>query len=69
MDFLDEFAAFAGDFIAAHDKLLLLGDFNNHVCCLSKILSMEFLNLIVSFDFVHWVSGPTHLHGHTLDLI
>lgn len=28
-DFLTEFAAFVGDLITAHDKTLLLGDFNN----------------------------------------
>ncbi len=50
-------------------KILLLGDFNIHVCCASKTLSIEFLNLIESFDIVQWVSGPTHSQGHTLDLI
>ncbi len=68
MEFLNEFAAFVGDLVTAHDKILLLGDFNIHICCASKTLSMEVLNLIESFDFVQWVSGP-HSQGHSLDLI
>lgn len=39
------------------------------MCCDSKPLSKDFLSLLDSFDFVQWVSGPTHVQGHTLDLI
>ncbi len=68
-DFLSELAALMGDLVTRHEKVLLLGDFNIHVCCSSKPYSAEFLNLIESFDFTQWVSSPTHNHGHTLDLI
>ncbi len=43
MEFLNEFTAFVGDLVTAYDKILLLGDFNIHVCCASETLSMEFL--------------------------
>jgi len=68
-EFINEFAAFLGDIVIAHDKILLIGDFNIHVCCTTLTLSREFLNLIESFDLVQWVTGPTHQQGHTLDLI
>lgn len=68
-EFINEFAAFVGDLVIANDKILLIGDFNIHVCCTSLTLSREFLNLIESFDLVQWVSDPTHQQGHTLDLI
>lgn len=68
-DFLNEFAEFVGDLVTRHDRILILGDFNIHVCCDSKPLSKEFLNLIASFDLEQWVSGHTHIQGHTLDLI
>ena len=29
----------------------------------------DFLSLIDSFNLIHCVSGPTHEHGHTLDLV
>ena len=39
------------------------------MCCPDKPLVKDFLSLIDSFNFVQWVSGPTHEHGHTLDLV
>ncbi len=51
------------------DNSLILGDFNIHVCCPSKPLSSEFLQLIESFNFTQFVSGSTHRAGHTLDLV
>lgn len=68
-DFLTEFAEFLGDIVTSYDRILILGDFNIHVCCDSKLLSKEFRSLIDSFDFDQWVSGPTHIQGHTLDLL
>lgn len=68
-NFINEFAEFLAEIVTSHDRILILGDFNIHVCCDSKPLSQDFLSLIDSFDFVQWVSGPTHVQGHTLDLI
>ncbi len=68
-DFINEFTAFMGDCITKYNNILLLGDFNIHVCCQSKPLEIEFLSLIDSFNMVQWVKDPTHTHGHTLDLV
>jgi len=68
-DFISEFTAFMGECVTNYCNILLLGDFNIHVCCQSKPLTMEFLNLIDSFNMVQWVKDPTHSHGHTLDLV
>jgi len=46
-----------------------MGDFNIHVCCLENPLAKEFLSLIDSFDLVQFVNAPTHIQGHTLDLV
>ncbi len=51
------------------DNFLILGDFNIHVCCPSKPLASEILQLIESFNFTQFVSGSTHRAGHTLDLV
>lgn len=67
--FINEFTAFVGDCVTKYNYILLLGDFYIHVCCQYKPLTMEFFNLIDSFNMVQWVKDPTHVHGHTLDLI
>jgi hypothetical protein len=51
------------------DTFLIVGDFNIHVCCPADPLVKDFLNLIDSFNLVQSVNGPTHEHGHTLDLV
>ncbi len=51
---------------------LLLGDQSGSFTSVKSgntSLSKDFLRLLDSFDFVQWVSGPTHAQGHTLDLI
>lgn len=68
-DFLIEFSNLLGELIPRFDYILVLGDFNIHLCCPTKPLVTEFKNLIDSFDFVQWVQEPTHTHGHRLDLV
>ncbi len=68
-DFIQEFSEFLSVIVPSFDNILIFGDFNIHVCCPSKPLVREFLNLLESFDFLQCVSGPTHERGHTLDLI
>lgn len=52
-----------------YGSVLIVGDFNIHICCLNTPLTNDFLNLIDSFNFVQSVKGPTPEHGHTLDLV
>lgn len=60
---------FINEFAIQFDRLLIVGDFNIHVCCDTNPLAKEFLSLIDNFDFIQVVTGPTHLLGHILDLI
>lgn len=39
------------------------------MCCPTNSLAKEFFNLIDSFNLTQHVTGPTHNHGHTLDLV
>uniref|UniRef100_A0A3B3HMF5 Reverse transcriptase domain-containing protein n=1 Tax=Oryzias latipes TaxID=8090 RepID=A0A3B3HMF5_ORYLA len=52
-----------------YDRVLIVGDFNIHVCCPEKPLVKDFLEIIDSFNLVQWVSGTTHEQGHVLDLV
>ena len=69
-DFLTEFSVFLSEILPNYDRILIVGDFNIHVCCPDKnLLARDFLNTIDSFDLVQAVGGPTHERGHTLDLV
>uniref|UniRef100_A0A8C5AN71 Reverse transcriptase domain-containing protein n=1 Tax=Gadus morhua TaxID=8049 RepID=A0A8C5AN71_GADMO len=69
-DFLMDFSVFLSDIMPNYDRVLIVGDFNIHVCCPeNNSLARDFLNIIDSFDIVQAVLGPTHERGHTLDLV
>ncbi len=68
-NFLDEFYEFLSVVIPSADRILIVGDFNIHVCCSGKPMAKEFLNLVDSFNLCQYVSKPTHVHGHILDLV
>lgn len=68
-DFINEFAHFLGGIVTQFDRLLIVGNFNIHVCCDTNHLEKDFTSLIDSFDLVQMVKGPTHSLGHTLDLV
>uniref|UniRef100_A0A3B3C1K9 Reverse transcriptase domain-containing protein n=1 Tax=Oryzias melastigma TaxID=30732 RepID=A0A3B3C1K9_ORYME len=66
--FLTDFSELLYTFMPKYEHVLILGDFNIHVCCPDKPLVKDFFNVLDSFNLVQWVSDPTHAHGHTLDL-
>ncbi len=68
-DFIDEFFDFLAEIMLKYDSVLIVGDFNVHVCCPDKPMAKGFLNLIDSFNLVQSVSGPTQERGHTLVLV
>ncbi len=68
-DFLKEFSDFLSDLVSSADNLLIVGDFNIHLCCPSRPLSRDFVQLLDSFNLTQYVSGPTHKLGHTLDYV
>ncbi|KAK7918616.1 hypothetical protein WMY93_009900 [Mugilogobius chulae] len=67
--FIRDFSDFLAAVITNTDHLLIIGDFNVHVCCDAKPLAKEFLSVIDSFNLRQWIRGPTHEKGHTLDLV
>ena len=68
-DFVEEFTEFLTDTILRYENFIILGDFNLHwennsntaVCALQDILR--------TLDCKQFVNSPTHVKGHTLDLI
>lgn len=67
--FIQEFSEFLTTVVPSFERILILGDFNLHICCPNQPMVKDFLHLIESFNFTQFVSSPTHKLGHTLDLI
>ena len=68
-DFIKEFSDFIAAIRTNYDKIQIVGDFNVHVCCPSKAMAKEFLDLIDGFNLIQHVTGSTQIHGHLLDLV
>ena len=69
-NFMDDFSLFLENFSRKSGKLLVCGDFNYWVDSPSmKPYSAEFLEQIDLNNFVNHISRPTHVSGHTLDLV
>lgn len=58
-DFINDFADFLADIMPKYDWVLIVGDFNIHVCCPDSPMAKAFLDLIDYFNLVQSVAGPT----------
>ena len=68
--FLEEFSSFLDSLLDVGGKIIICGDFNYWVDDpLSKPFSSEFLELLDINNFHNYISSPTHMLGHTLDLV
>jgi hypothetical protein len=67
--FLDEFANLLDAVVLSAASFLIAGDFNYHVDCLSDPSARNFVHLFESYGLQQYVTSPTHMHGHTLDLV
>ncbi|MBN3299698.1 GTD2B protein, partial [Amia calva] len=66
---MTKFSDLLSDLAIHYDKLIILGDFNIHIDIKDDPLTVSFLSLLESVGFTQHVSGPTHRHNHTLDLV
>lgn len=58
-DFNQDFSNLLADTVPSYNQILIVGDFNIHVCWPSDPLTRDFLSLIDSFSLARFVSGPT----------
>ena len=66
--FFDELNDYLESVILCQYSILITGDFNIHVNDLSNVDALRFQDLRESFGLEQHVHGPTHTHGHILDL-
>ena len=67
--FLDEFPAYLESVVMSPEPLLITGDFNIHVDVPYDSDAARFLELLTLMGLEQHVDKPTHISGHTLDLI
>ena len=66
--FFEQFQSLLEDIHLNFENLVIIGDFNFHIKSTSSNLK-AFNSLIDSFDLTQKVNFPTHIYGHTLDLL
>ena len=70
LEFCSEFMdSIECNIMTTHNKPLLLGDFNIHIDHTDHHKTGTFLDMLDSLNLRNWVVFPTHLSGHTLDLV
>ena len=67
--FLREFSSYMEPIILTKEPLIIVGDFNIHVDIPTDTDAVKFLDLLDSLALFQHVTVPTHIHGHTLDLV
>ena len=70
LDFMREFASLLEVVLSLEGELLILGDFNYWIDDPTlKPYTPEFLEILDLNNINNHVPDPTHIHGHTLDLV
>jgi len=67
--FLAEFADYLESILLCTEKLIIMGDFYIHVDVTNDPDAVRFLELLNSMNLIQHVNIPTHISGHTLDLV
>ena len=66
-EFLSEFSEFLKGLDVKKNKVIIVGDVNNHVDVENDSLGTAFLSQLESFSFCQCVQESTHTFNHTLD--
>ena len=67
-EFIEEFEELLETYTILHDDFLIAGDVNIHVET-DENPSRKFKNLLDTYDLKQHVTDPTHIKGHTIDII
>ena len=67
--FINEFENYIDTFVTSSNKIIVGGDFNIHVDNLNDNCSKRFIDLLSSYDLINSINFPTHVKGHSLDLV
>ena len=68
-DFIDEFGMFLSDDSIPAENVLVVGDFNFHMDKPNDPDTWRFVQLYNPLGFDQFVTEPTHVKGHILDIV
>ena len=66
--FMEEIVKLFEQLIALKDNIILAGDVNIHMDT-TELYSKKFKDILGTFNIIQHVDFPTHIQGHTLDII
>ena len=67
--FFEEFSSFLQDKVTGSGDLLMVGDLNFHLDKKTDNTTHKFTDILGSLGIEQHVNKPTHMSGHTLDVI
>jgi hypothetical protein len=67
--FIAEFGDFLAEYTACSAELLIMGDFNIHLDVRNDANAIAMNELLESLNLQQHIHEPTHIKGHTLDLV
>ena len=67
--FIEEFTSFLENIAIGGDPILITGDFNIHMDMPSETYTKKLEELCTAFGLDQHVAFPTHIKGHTVDLV
>ena len=67
--FLNEFLEYLKTLLLSNEEIIILGDFNIHVDNSNDNDASKLMDIIESLGLKLHVEEPTHIFGHTLDLV
>ena len=67
--FFSDFGSLLDGYALSKNKLIICGDFNTHIDNTSDKATIKFSSILSDFGLVQHTKTPTHLSGHTLDLV
>ena len=67
--FLEEFSEFISEHVTTTAEIIIVGDLNLHLDITTNPHTRRFINLLACSGLKQHVNDPTHILGHTLDIL
>ena len=69
MDYLLDFQSLLEVLCSAKEMFVIAGDINIHLDNVDSIYTKQFDEILLTFNVTQHIKLPTHIHGHTIDVV